>query len=389
MRIELARSHDGFHVPYVVKGEGPPDLIHVLGPATHQRLHRLDPSPHGYYERLASFAGLIVEPIFRSYSERLARFSRLIVVDERGGTGAGLHAASSFVMLEDRMSDITSVLDGVGADQVTLIGDADTAPVVLFYAATFPTRVHSLVCLGISEHINDVGAALPAVNAPTLVLFEGADGEMEATTRCLMAEHMDAVSFMETPGECGPWEEDIEGLATEVQRLTGHVAPSHQPGRTLATILLTDIVDSTRLASEFGADRWNQLLDQHDALVRHQLERFCGQAIKSTGDGILATFDGPARATHCACAVRDAARSLGIEIRAGLHIGEIEARGTDISGIAVHIAARVESLAQPGEVWVSSTIPPLVAGSGITFVDRGEHELKGVPGPWRLLAVGD
>jgi class 3 adenylate cyclase len=197
---------------------------------------------------------------------------------------------------------------------------------------------------------------------------------------------MAGATSIEIRGECVPLEGDLEVFATEIQELTGRVASPHH-GRELATILLTDIVDSTRIASEFGTRRWTQLLDQHDALVRRHLERFGGRAIKSTGDGVLATFDGPARAMRCACALRDAAQSLGIGIRAGLHTGEIEARGSDIAGIAVHIAARVESLAQPGEVWVSSTIPPLVAGSGITFLDRGEHTLKGVPGSWTLLAV--
>jgi class 3 adenylate cyclase len=368
VRIELARSQDGFHVPYVAEGSGPPDVVQVLGLATHRQLHRLEPPPHGYYERLASFASLIEEPRFLSYCERLASFSRLIVVDERGGIGAALHSTTSVLTLEERMDDITAVLDVLGVDQVTLIGDEDTASVVRLYAATFPSRVHSLVSLGPRESLSDLRSAPSAVDAPTLVLLQSAEGTM-------------AITFIETPGEG-----DIEAFATEIRELTGRVASQHH-GRELATILLTDIVDSTRIASEFGARRWTQLLDQHDALVRQHLERFGGRAIKSTGDGVLATFDGPARAMRCACALRDAARSLGIGIRAGLHTGEIETRGSDIAGIAVHIAARVESLAQPGEVWVSSIIPALVAGSGITFLDRGEHTLKGVPGSWTLLAV--
>jgi class 3 adenylate cyclase len=373
VRIELARSPDGFHVPYVAEGGGPPDVVHVLGLATHQRLHRLEPSPHGYYERLASFASVIEEPRFLSYCERLARFSRFIVVDERGGTGAAFHSTSSVLTLEERMDDITAVLDALEIDQVVLMGDEDTIPVVLLYAATFPSRVHSLVSLVPRESLNDLGSAPSAVDAPTLVLLQSAEAMAGATS-------------IEIRGECVPLEGDLEVFATEIQELTGRVASPHH-GRELATILLTDIVDSTRIASEFGTRRWTQLLDQHDALVRRHLERFGGRAIKSTGDGVLATFDGPARAMRCACALRDAAQSLGIGIRAGLHTGEIEARGSDIAGIAVHIAARVESLAQPGEVWVSSTIPPLVAGSGITFLDRGEHTLKGVPGSWTLLAV--
>jgi len=154
-------------------------------------------------------------------------------------------------------------------------------------------------------------------------------------------------------------------------------------------VLFTDIVDSTKIASEIGDRRWRELLDLHDALVHRQVDRFRGRVIKTTGDGFLSTFDGPVRAMRCACAIRDGAHRIGIEVRAGLHTGEIAVRSEDVAGIAVHIAARVESKAQPGEVLVSSAIPPLVAGSGISFLDRGEHDLKGVPGPWRLLAVED
>jgi class 3 adenylate cyclase len=155
----------------------------------------------------------------------------------------------------------------------------------------------------------------------------------------------------------------------------------------LATVLFTDIVGSTQRAAELGDRRWRDLLDAHDRAIRRQLERFRGREVNTAGDGFLATFDGPGRAILCACAIRDTVRALGIEVRAGLHTGEIELRGEDVAGVAVHIGARVAAIAGPGEVLVSGAIPPLVAGSGIAFADRGERELKGVPGTWRLYAV--
>jgi len=155
----------------------------------------------------------------------------------------------------------------------------------------------------------------------------------------------------------------------------------------LATVLFTDIVDSTRMAAELGDRNWHALLDAHDAVVRSQLARFRGREVSTSGDGFLATFDGPQRAIRCAMATRDAVQPLGIEVRAGLHTGECEIRGDDIGGIAVHIGARVSALAGPSEVLVSSTLRDLVIGSGLLFDDRGTHQLKGVPGDWHLFAV--
>ena len=157
--------------------------------------------------------------------------------------------------------------------------------------------------------------------------------------------------------------------------------------RVLATVLFTDIVDSTRRAAEIGDRDWHALLDAHDAVVRSQLARFRGREVNTSGDGFLAMFDGPQRAIRCAMAIRDAVQALGIEVRAGLHTGECEVRGDDIGGIGVHIGARVSALAGPNDVLVSSTLRDLVIGSGLEFDDRGAHELKGVPGEWRLFAV--
>jgi class 3 adenylate cyclase len=168
--------------------------------------------------------------------------------------------------------------------------------------------------------------------------------------------------------------------------LTGR-QPDVPDDRVLATVLCTDIVDSTRRTAEMGDRDWHALLDAHDAIVRSQLARFRGRDVNKSGDGFLAMFDGPQRAIRCAMAIRDAVRALGIEVRAGLHTGECEVRGDDIGGIGVHIGARVSALAGPNDVLVSSTLRDLVIGSGLEFEDRGTHTLKGVPGEWRLFAV--
>jgi class 3 adenylate cyclase len=180
-----------------------------------------------------------------------------------------------------------------------------------------------------------------------------------------------------------PWRPSFQEIA---EFLTGHQAEVPDD-RVLATVLFTDIVDSTRRAAEIGDRDWRALLDAHDAVVRSQLARFRGREVNTSGDGFLAMFDGPQRAIRCAISIRDAVQALGIEVRAGLHTGECELRGDDIGGIAVHIGARVSALAGPNNVLVSSTLRDLVIGSGLEFEDRGAHELKGVPGEWHLFAV--
>jgi class 3 adenylate cyclase len=178
-------------------------------------------------------------------------------------------------------------------------------------------------------------------------------------------------------------------MLDEIELFLTGTAAGTEPDRMLASVLFTDIVGSTDTAAALGDRRWRELLDRHDALTQEQVARFRGRVIKTTGDGALATFDGPARAIRCALSLREAVGQAGVELRSGIHTGEVEQRDGDIGGIAVHIAARVQALASPHEVLVSRTVADLVAGSGIEFSDRGEHELKGVPGRWRLLAVQD
>jgi class 3 adenylate cyclase len=234
----------------------------------------------------------------------------------------------------------------------------------------------------------NVRAVLPAIRVPTLVLNHTDDKLILPVQGKYVADHIPDAKYVELPGRnmyhfVEPWRESFQEIA---EFLTGHQADVADD-RVLATVLFTDIVDSTWRASEIGDRDWHALLDAHDAVVRAQLTRFRGREVSTSGDSFLAMFDGPQRAIRCAMAIRDAVQSLGIEVRAGLHTGECEIRGDDIGGIAVHIGARVSALAGPNDVVVSSTLRDLVIGSGLEFDDRGAHELKGVPGEWRLFAV--
>ncbi len=234
----------------------------------------------------------------------------------------------------------------------------------------------------------DVRAVLPMVRVPTLVVQHADNPITPAEWGKYVADHIPGGKYVELPGRnmyhfVEPWRESFQEIA---EFLTGQQAEVADD-RVLATVLFTDIVDSTRRAAEIGDRDWHALLDAHDAVVRSQLARFRGREVNTSGDGFLAMFDGPQRAIRCAMAIRDAVQALGIEVRAGLHTGECEVRGEDIGGIAVHIGARVSALAGPNDVLVSSTLRDLVIGSGIEFDDRGTHDLKGVPGDWHLFAV--
>ena len=234
----------------------------------------------------------------------------------------------------------------------------------------------------------DVRAVLPTIHVPTLVVHHSDDPSIPPALGRYVADHIEGAKYVELPGRnvyhfVEPWRSSFQAIA---EFLTGHQAEVADD-RVLATVLFTDIVDSTRRAAELGDRDWHALLDAHDAVVRAQLARFRGREVNTSGDGFLAMFDGPQRAIRCAMAIRDAVQALGIEVRAGLHTGECEVRGDDIGGIAVHIGARVSALAGPNDVLVSSTLRDLVIGSGLAFEDRGAHELKGVPGEWQLFAA--
>jgi class 3 adenylate cyclase len=203
-----------------------------------------------------------------------------------------------------------------------------------------------------------------------------------------MAAQIPSARYVELPGiDHLPWAGDADAVLGEVEEFLTGARSVPEPDRVLATVMFTDIVASTERAGALGDARWRDLLSAHQAAVRRELARFRGREIKTLGDGSLATFDGPARAVRCGQSIVAAARSLGLEVRIGLHTGEVELIGDDVGGIAVHIAARVGSLATSGEVLASSTVKDLVAGSGIRFADRGAKQLKGIPDEWRLFAV--
>jgi class 3 adenylate cyclase len=234
----------------------------------------------------------------------------------------------------------------------------------------------------------DVRALLPTIRVPTLVVQHADDPFVVTARGKYVADHILGAKYVELPGRnvlhfVEPWRQSFQEI---YEFLTGSQAEVADD-RVLATVLFTDIVDSTRRAAEIGDRDWHALLDAHDAVVRSQLARFRGREVNTSGDGFLAMFDGPQRAIRCAMSIRDAVQALGIEVRAGLHTGECEVRGNDIGGIGVHIGARVSALAGANEVLVSSTLRDLVIGSGLEFEERGSYELKGVPGEWRLFAV--
>ncbi len=234
----------------------------------------------------------------------------------------------------------------------------------------------------------DARDVLPTIRVPTLVMHHSGAEHLPLALGRYIADHVPGAKFIALPGaDSLMWAGDQELIVAEIQEFVTGVRPTPEPNRVLATVLFTDIVDSTARAAQLGDRRWRQLLAEHDRVVRDALDRGGGREIKTTGDGFLATFDGPARAVRSALAIRHALENIDIAIRAGLHTGEIERLPNDIAGVGVHIGSRVAALAGPGEVLVSSTVKDLVAGSGITFEDRGTHTLKGIPDEWRLYAV--
>jgi class 3 adenylate cyclase len=234
----------------------------------------------------------------------------------------------------------------------------------------------------------DMARIFPSIQAPTLIVHRADSVLYTRESVRAAAELIPQAKSVELPGDDDlPYLGDTDALLDVIEEfLTGRQA-APDPDRSLATVLFTDIFGSTQQAGQLGDRRWSDLLAEHHARIRRLLDRFVGHEIDTAGDGFFATFDGPARAIRCACAIRDAVRDIGIEIRVGLHTGEVEREGAAVTGLAVHIGARVAALAQASEVLVTSTVRALVLGSGISFADRGLHELKGVPDRWQLFAV--
>jgi class 3 adenylate cyclase len=234
----------------------------------------------------------------------------------------------------------------------------------------------------------DVRHILPAIHTPTLVLQRTGDRVVTPPNGRYLADHIPGARYVELPGQDHfAWIGDAGPIFDEVQEFVTGVRPAPDPERILATVLFLDIVGSTARLAELGDRAWRDLLARHQTMVRVELARHHGREISTAGDSFLATFDGPARAVRCACAISDAVGRLGIAVRAGLHTGECEMAAGDVHGLAVHIGARVAALAGPGEVLVSSTVKDLVAGSGLRFASRGVHALAGVPGEWSLFQV--
>jgi class 3 adenylate cyclase/pimeloyl-ACP methyl ester carboxylesterase len=387
-------------------------------------------------------------PSIQGWIEAMTSLGRLIFFDQPGMGASDPVSPGALPTLESWADSITAVLDDLGSREAVLVAVTAALPAALF-AATHPSRATALVVLEGFAHpltespaqhpeeavamwgtgelhrlLNpdmpwneeiratwarmerlaatpgivalmlplvaemDVRALLPAIRVPTLVVQHADDPVIPPEWGKYLADHIPGAKYVELPGRnlyhfVEPWRASFQEIA---QFLTGQQAEVADD-RVLATVLFTDIVDSTRRAAEIGDRDWHALLDAHDAVVRSQLSRFRGREVNTSGDGFLAMFDGPQRAIRCAMAIRDAVQALGVEVRAGLHTGECEVRGDDIGGIGVHIGARVSALAGPNDVLVSSTLRDLVIGSGIEFEDRGSYELKGVPGEWRLFAV--
>jgi class 3 adenylate cyclase len=292
--------------------------------------------------------------------ENLAELYRIL--DDGWGTGESLRQFAPSLMESEPAREFTARVERAAGSPGTMRAFIDTL-------------------VGI-----DVRAVLPTISVPTLVLHASDDITVPIGNGRWLADHIESARFVELPGDHLAIVLDPR-FADEIETfLTGrHHAVSTD--RVLSTVLFSDIVGSTEQAAAIGDRRWREVLDQHDAVVGREIETYRGRLVKSTGDGVLATFDGPARAISCGCQLRDHLRPLGIEVRVGLHTGEIEIRGGDVGGISVHIGARVAAVAHAGEVLVSRTVTDLVAGSGIEFADRGNHQLRGVPGDWQLFAV--
>jgi pimeloyl-ACP methyl ester carboxylesterase len=254
-----------------------------------------------------------------------------------------------------------------------------------FRRSASPGAAVALLRMNTQHDIRDV---LPSIRVPTLVIHRTDDREVNVEEGRWIASKIPDSKYVELPGDSHTlWGGDTDAVVDEVEEFLTGVRRGPEPDRVLATVLFTDIVGSTEKASELGDRRWRELLVAHDAAVRLELERFRGREVDTAGDGFLATFDGPARAVRCATAICRSVRTLNLDVRAGVHTGECELEGDRVRGIGVHTGARIAALAGPGEVLASSTVKDLVAGSGIEFEERGEHELKGVPGEWRLYAA--
>ena len=426
-------------VAYQVFGNGPLDLLYMYGMGSHIELVWDSPAYVEFYRRLASFSRLILldrrgtgssDAVSRSAiptweewtedivavlaaagSERAAVFAvmdsgpiAMLLAAMRPELVSALILLNTFaryVQAEDypigASPDAVEAVSGMiaaswGTPELTRVANpsmADDEEWVQFTSKAIRSSVTPRTAAAQYDYIlrNDVRQALPLIQAPTLVLHVRDNTLVPIAHGRYLAEHIDGATFVDLPGGDSTTTPELYVIADEVAEFLTGARPIVEIDRILTTVLFTDIVGSTEQAASLGDRRWRSVLDAHDRTVREQLRRFRGHEINTTGDGFVMSFDGPARAIRCAQEIVAATKSLGIDVRAGLHTGECEVRGDDLGGLAVHIAARVGALAAPGEILVSGMVKDLVVRSGIEFGDRGEHVLKGVPGSWKLFAV--
>ena len=427
-------------IAYQVLGEGPPDLVLTSGSFGHVDMAWEDPGIALFFRTLASFSRLILfdrrgtgasDPIpidslppWETYAQDLAA-----VLDEVGAEQAALltqvdagpmamffagtkpertsalllaNATARYLAADDYPIGVpVAVAEAILAQVDQLWGTeamvtmqapsrADDARFRRWLARFQRTNASPRAVLAFlrASFEMDASSILPLIQAPTLILHRRDCQLVPVTHGRYLAERIPGATLIELPGtELSLFWETPELALDHVEQFLTGVRRVAQPTRVLATVLFTDIVGSTQRAGELGDRRWRELLTVHDDLSRRLVEEFGGRLVKTTGDGILAIFEGPGRAIHCTAALREELAGIGIQLRAGLHTGEVELRGDDVGGIAVHVAARVMAAADPGEILVSRTVRDLVAGSDVTLEDRGMHLLKGIEGDWQLLAV--
>jgi pimeloyl-ACP methyl ester carboxylesterase len=428
----------GASIAFQVTGEGPLDLVVVPGWVSNLDTYWEEPSVAEFYRRLSSFSRLILfDKRGTGLSDRVADLPSLevrmddlravldAVGSERaaifgwseGGPMCALFAAtypqrtSALVMAGSyaRMTaapgyefgrtpeQFNAFLGEIERDWGKPVGIEARAPsraddehfrrwwAHFLRSSASPQAAANLLRMNLQVDIRDV---LPNIQVPTLILHSVNDRTLPVQGSRYMAERILGAKLVELDGiDHVPYLSDSETITDEIEEFLTGVRRHAEIDRVLATVVFTDIVGATKMASSVGDRRWRQILDSHHQLVRREIARFRGREIDTAGDGFFAVFDGPARAVRSACAISDSVRSLGIEVRAGVHTGECEVMGEKYGGIAVHIGARVASRAGPGQVLVSNTVKDLVAGSGLTFEDRGHQPLKGVPGRWHLFSV--
>jgi class 3 adenylate cyclase/alpha-beta hydrolase superfamily lysophospholipase len=432
VETHYAKSGD-LRIAYQVVGKGPLDLVLVPGFISNLDLYWDEPTVAHFLTRLGSFSRLILfDKRGTGLSDRLGALPTLeermddvrAVMDAVGSERAALFGMSeggamsmlfaatypersqalilygtyahfhTWVLPPDRFEPFLEKIEqlwGKGASLSAFAPSKATDERFKQWWARFERLSASpsaaIMLMRMNSQI-DVRHVLPAIRVPTLILHRSGDTRVNVEAGRFLAASIPEAKYVEFPGaDHLTWSGNVDQLADEIEVFLTGTHGEVQPDRVLATVLFTDLVDSTRWAAELGDRRWRVLLDEHDQIVRREIDRFRGQEIKTLGDGFLATFDGPARAVRCASAVAEKMHVLGLEVRCGLHTGEIEVKGEDIAGIAVHIAARIAALAESGQVLVSRTVRDLVAGSNLRLEERGTYALRGLSESIPLFAV--